>query len=145
MALINTGSIPIIPFHTFTTVLIEYFFTHADTLTIEGKEYLTSLFINEKKAFGKIKRRLKQNSVNLYVIVWGNFSSALQSEAIDDIKYKNMAETYKVVWIINKLKLLCEVVESHINKFNSAFHTLKAFYIIRQHSGETAKKYFDRF
>ena len=56
-----------------------------------------------------------------------------------------MAENYDIFWLINKLRLLCAGVDSHINKFYSAFHTLKAFYVIRQQSGERVMKYFDRF
>ena len=46
---------------------------------------------------------------------------------------------------MNKLKFLCAGIDSHIHIFYSEFHTLKYFYIIRQQSGETVKKYFDRF
>ena len=56
-----------------------------------------------------------------------------------------MAENYEIVWIIIRLKLLCAGVDSHINKFYSEFHTLKAFYMIHQQSGATERKYFDRF
>ena len=56
-----------------------------------------------------------------------------------------MAENYNIVWLMNKLKFLCAGVDSHIYKFYSAFHTLKDFYMIRQQSGDTVTKYFDRF
>ena len=56
-----------------------------------------------------------------------------------------MAEKYEIVWIIIRLKLLCAGVDSHINKFYSEFHTLKAFCMIHQQSGATVRKYFDRF
>ena len=46
---------------------------------------------------------------------------------------------------MNKLKLLCGGVDSHINKMFSAFHTLKDFYMTRQQSGDTVTKYFERF
>ena len=57
---------------------------------------------------------------------------ALKSETMSDTKYEGMDENYNIFWIINKLKLLCAVDESHINKFYSAFHTLKNFHMIRQ-------------
>ena len=44
---------------------------------------------------------------------------------------------------MNKLKFLCECVESHINKFYSNFHALKALYMIHQQSGETVTNYLD--
>ena len=44
---------------------------------------------------------------------------------------------------MNKLKLLCAGVDSYMNNFYSAFHTLKDFYKIRQNSGEMVTKYFD--
>ena len=55
-----------------------------------------------------------------------------------------MAETYNIVWLVNKLKLYCAGVNSYIDKFYCAFHTLKAFYSISQQSGETVTNYFDR-
>ena len=64
---------------------------------------------------------------------------------MSDTKYEDMAENYNMFWLMNKLKFLCAGVDSHINKFYSAFHTHKDFYTIRQQSGETATKYFDRF
>ena len=39
--------------------------------------------------------------------------------------YKKMNETYNVVWLTNKLKFLCSGVDSHINKFYSAFQNHK--------------------
>ena len=76
---------------------------------------------------------------------WGNVLQALQSEATRNTEYEERAETYNIVWLMDKLKFLCEGVDYHINKFYSAFHTLKAFYMILQQSGETVTKYFDRF
>ena len=45
---------------------------------------------------------------------------------MSDIKYNKMADIYNIFWIMNKLKLSCEGVDSHINGFYSAFHALKA-------------------
>ena len=56
-----------------------------------------------------------------------------------------MADNYNIVWLMNKLKLLCSVIDSHINKVYFTFHTLKDFYMIRQQSGEMVTKYFDNF
>ena len=53
--LINTGSIPVILLPTFTNFMKEYGFTNTDTLTTEGKSYLSSLLTNEKKEYGKIQ------------------------------------------------------------------------------------------
>ena len=60
-------------------------------------------------------------------------------------QYENMAEIYNIVWLMNKLKLLCAGVDSHINKFYSAFYTLQAFNEIRQQSDEMVTKYFECF
>ena len=57
---------------------------------------------------------------------------ALQSEAMSDTEYEDMAEIYNIVWITNKLKLLCAGFDSHINKVYSTFHTLKSFYVMHQ-------------
>ena len=38
-----------------------------------------------------------------------------------------ISETNNGVCIMNKLKFFCAGVDSHINKFYSAFHTLKDF------------------
>ena len=46
---------------------------------------------------------------------------------------------------MNKLTFLCAGVYSHVNKSYYALHTLKDFYMIRQQSGETMTKSFDRF
>ena len=46
---------------------------------------------------------------------------------MSDIKYENMAENYNIVWLMNKLKLLCSGVDSNINKIYTKFHTLKYF------------------
>ena len=62
-----------------------------------------------------------------------------------DTKYEDIDNKYNIVWLMNELKLLCAGVDSHINKFYPAFHTLKDFYMIRQHSGDTVMNYFDRF
>ena len=70
---------------------------------------------------------------------------ALKSEAMRNIRYEDMADNYKVVWLMNDLKLMFVGVDSHINKFYSAFHTLKVFYMIRQNTGETVTKYSDHF
>ena len=59
--------------------------------------------------------------------------------------YEDMDENYNIFWLMNKLKLLCEGVDSHINKFFSAFHAFKAFHVIHKQSGETVTNYFDRF
>ena len=59
--------------------------------------------------------------------------------------YEDMDENYNIFWLMNKLKLLCAGVDYHINKFYSKFHTLKVFYMICQHSGETVTEHFDRF
>ena len=56
---------------------------------------------------------------------------------MSNIKYENIDEIYNIVWLMNNLKLLCAVVDSHINKIYYDFHTLKDFYMIRQHSGKT--------
>ena len=69
----------------------------------------------------------------------------LQYEVMSDTKYEDMAENYNMFWLMNKLKFLCAGVDSHINKFYSEFHTLKAFCMIRKQSGDTVTKYFDRF
>ena len=68
----------------------------------------------------------------------------MQSEAMSNTKYEDMDENYNIFWIMNKPKLLCAGVDSHGNKFYSAFNTLKDFYMMRQQSGETVTKYFDR-
>ena len=52
---------------------------------------------------------------------------ALQSEAMRDTNYEDMAENNNIVWLINKLKLLFAGVDYHINKFYYAFRTLKGF------------------
>ena len=70
---------------------------------------------------------------------------AIQSEAMIDTKYEEMAEIYNIFWLMNKLKFLCVGVDSHINNFYSKFHTLKGFYMILQQGGETVTKYFDCF
>ena len=44
---------------------------------------------------------------------------------------------------MNNLKLLWLGVESHMNKFNSDFHTLKDFFMIHQQCDETVTNYFD--
>ena len=75
----------------------------------------------------------------------GTMFTRLKSEAMRNVKYKNMVETYNFVWLMNKLKLLCAAVDSHINKIQSTFHTIKKFYLIRKHSGKMVTKYFDRF
>ena len=93
----------------------------------------------------KIKRQLKHNIVRIYGNVWGKCSPALQSESTSNIRYKDMAEILNIVWIMNKLKLICAGFDYHINKIYSTFHTLKSFYMMRQQSGETVTKYFDRF
>ena len=83
--------------------------------------------------------------IKLYGIIWGKCSHALQSEAMINTKYEDMPDKYKCFWLMNKLKLLCAVVDSYINKCYSAFNTLKDFYMICQHIGETVTNYFDRF
>ena len=62
-----------------------------------------------------------------------------------NIEYEEMAGIYNIVWLMNKLKLLCAGVDSHIKKIYPAFHTLKDFYMIIQQGGETVTKYFDCF
>ena len=64
---------------------------------------------------------------------------------MSDTNYEDKTKNYNIVWIMNKLKLLCASADSNINKIYSAFHTLTDFYMIRQHSGETVTKYFNRF
>ena len=49
LTLINTGSIPIIPLPTFTTVMTEYVFTNNYPLTTEGKVLPTILLTDEQK------------------------------------------------------------------------------------------------
>ena len=62
-----------------------------------------------------------------------------------DTRYEDMDEIYNIFWLINKMKILCMGVDSHINKCYSSFHTLKDFYMTHQQSGETVTNYFDRF
>ena len=100
---------------------------------------------NDHKECGKRKIKSQQNIVKLYGIFWGGCLHALQSEAMSDTKYNDMYENYKNNCPLNKLNLLCVVVDSEIIKFYSAFHTLKAFYMIRHQSGEMVTNYFDRF
>ena len=64
---------------------------------------------------------------------------------MNNTKYEDMAENYEIIWLMDELKLLCAGVDYHINTFYYKFHTLKAFYTIRQKSGETVTKYFDHF
>ena len=71
--------------------------------------------------------------------------NALHYEAMNNTKYEDMDENYNNVCIMNKMKFLCEGVDSHINTFYSSFHTHKAFYMIRKQSGETVTNYFDCF
>ena len=106
---------------------------------------LSSLLNNKHKEFGKRKSQQQQNIVKLYGIVLGKFSLVLQYEAMIDTKYEDMAQNYKIVWLMNELKCLCAGVDSHIDKIYSAFHTLKDFYMIRQQSGEMVTKYFNSF
>ena len=54
---------------------------------------------------------------------------------MSDTEYEYMAEIYAMFWIMNKLKLFCVGVDSHINKCYSGFYTLKYSYMIRQYSG----------
>ena len=75
----------------------------------------------------------------------GKCPHAIQSEAMIDTKYEEMAEIYNIFCLMNKLKLLCAVFDSHINNFYSVFHTLNYFYMIRQQGGKTVTKYFDCF
>ena len=106
---------------------------------------LSSLLIGDYKECGNIKRQLQQNIVKLYEHFWGKCLHALQSESMSNIKNEDFYETYHTVWLINKLKLLCGGVDSHINKLYSTFITLKDFYMIRQQSGEMVMNYFDCF
>ena len=99
---------------------------------------------NEQKECVKIKRQSQQNIVKLYGIVWVQCSHTIQYESTSDTKYEDMSEIYNIVWIMKQLKLLCVGIDSYINKTYSTFHTLKDFYMIRQQSGETVTKYFDR-
>ena len=59
-------------------------------------------------------------------------------------KYENMAETYNVVCLMNKMKFLCTGVGSHINKIDSGFIPSRLYTILQQ-SGDTVTNYFDRF
>ena len=142
---INTGSIPVIPLPTLIKIINKYGFTNVDALNTEEKESLYILLTDKKKECRKIKRKLQQNIVKLCGIVWRQCLHYLQSEAMRDTKYEEISDIYNIVWTMNKMKLLCADVDCHMNKFYAAFHTLKDFYTIRQESGETVTKYFDRF
>ena len=69
----------------------------------------------------------------------------LQSEAMSDIKYEDMADIYLKKIIMNRMKWLYAGVDSYINKCYSVFFTLKDIYMMRQQIGETATNYFDHF
>ena len=106
---------------------------------------ISSLLTEDQKECGKRKSQSQQNIVKLYGILGGQCSHTLQSEAMSDTKFEDVDENYDILWLVDKLKLLCAGVDSYICIVYYEFHTLKDFYTIHQQSGEMVTKYFDFF
>ena len=66
-------------------------------------------------------------SLSYIELFGGGCFHALNSEAMSNTEYEEMADIYKQNWLINKLKLLCVCVYSHINNFTPHFIPLSIF------------------
>ncbi len=106
---------------------------------------ITKLFGEDMKVFAGQRLVLKQNKTKLYGVIWGQCTSALQSEMMGDLEYKAKSADFDCVWLLLTLKLLSAGMDKNSNTYVSTFHALKGFYTLRQSREESMEAYHRRF
>ena len=106
---------------------------------------INKLFGEDMKVFAGQRLVVKQNKTKLYGVIWGQCTSALQSELMGDPAYKMKLTEFDCVWLLSTLKLLSAGMDKNSNTYVSTFHALKGFYSLRQTREETMEAYHRRF
>ena len=88
---------------------------------------------------------LRQNQIKLWGVVWGQCSSALQTEIKGDDDFIGALGKYNTVWLLSKLKLVATGIDKSVNPYQALVNSITFFHMLRQQRDESIENYRRRF
>ena len=88
---------------------------------------------------------LWENIINLYGIIWGQCSPALQSELEGDQEYITKSPTYNCLWMLTKVMICTSVIDDTSNVYYYAVMAMRTILCRRQGRYDPTETYYRRF
>ena len=83
--------------------------------------------------------------IDIYGLIWGQCSPALQSELEGDPEYITKSPAYNCLWLFTKVKKCTSGIDHTSNGYYSAVMAMRTIFCLRQGIDEPTEAYYRQF
>ena len=115
-----------------------------DKSLAESTEYKVE-FGHQMRLYVEREMQLRMNMSNLYSLVWGQLSEALQARIKGDPNFESKDDTSDILWLLEQCKLRIQNIDHTSSTFKTVAISLCSFFSTKQRQNESLELYRSRW